>query len=162
TAFVLSAPVGAQNFPEKAVRVVVTSSPGGATDIQARLFAGKLSEILNQPFVVENRVGAGGRIASGYVAHQAPRDGYTVLATSPGFTIVPAVDAKPPIDPVQDFEPIILMSKAPYALVVKPKIPADNMKEFLAWTKANPGKLIFALSNIRSTTHFAQVWLADA
>jgi tripartite-type tricarboxylate transporter receptor subunit TctC len=84
------------------------------------------------------------------------------MATSPGFTIVPAVDAKPPIDPVKDFEPIILMSKAPYALVVNPSFPPRSMKEFLSYAKARPGKINFALSNIRSTTHFAQAWLEDA
>jgi tripartite-type tricarboxylate transporter receptor subunit TctC len=153
---------GAQGYPSKPVKVMVTSSPGGATDIQARLFSAKLGDSLKQGFVVDNRAGAGGRIAASFIAQQAPKDGYTVLATSPGFTIWPAVDAKPPADAIKDFEPIALASKAPYALVVHPKFAPQNMKEFLAYAKANPGKVNFGLSNVGSTTNFAQVWMEDA
>lgn len=152
----------AQNYPGKPVRVVVPLAPGGATDIQARLFSQKLTQSLGQSFVVENRAGAGGLIAFKFVVSQAPGDGYTLLATSPGFTNVPALYDKPPFDPVKDFEPIILMSKAPYALVVNPSFPAANMKDFLAWARANPGKLDFALSGVGTTIHLAAVWMEDA
>jgi tripartite-type tricarboxylate transporter receptor subunit TctC len=85
-----------------------------------------------------------------------------VLATSAGITNVPALYEKPPFDPVKDFEPIALMSKAPYLLIVNPQFPAATMKDFLAWARAHPGKLDFAISGIGTTIHLAQVWLADA
>jgi tripartite-type tricarboxylate transporter receptor subunit TctC len=152
----------AQKYPHKPVRVVVPLAPGGATDIQARLFSQKLAQALGETFLVDNRSGAGGMIAFRHIVQQATPDGYTLLATSPGFTNAPALYEKPPFDPQKDFEPIILMSKAPYVLVVNPKFPANSMGEFLAWGKANPGKLNFALSGIGTTIHLAQVWLADA
>lgn len=161
-ALVVASQAGAQNYPAKPVRVVVPLAPGGATDIQARMFSSKMSASLGQSFLVDNRAGAGGLIAFNYVVSQAPGDGYTVLATSPGFTNVPALYEKPPFDPLKDFEPIILMSKAPYVFAVNPKFPANNMKEFLAWTRANPGKLNFALSGTGTTIHFAAVWLEEA
>jgi tripartite-type tricarboxylate transporter receptor subunit TctC len=154
--------VSAQTYPNKPVRVVVPLAPGGATDIQARIFSQKLSEMLKQTFLVDNRSGAGGMIAFKHIVQQATPDGYTLLATSPGFTNAPALYEKPPFDPQKDFEPIILMSKAPYVLVVNPKFPAHTMSEFLGWAKSNPGKLNFALSGIGTTIHLAQVWLADA
>ncbi len=152
----------AQNYPNKPVRVIVPLAPGGATDIQARLFSQKLTQVLGQTFLVDNRAGAGGMIAFKYIVQQATPDGYTLLATSPGFTNVPALYEKPPFDPQKDFEPIILMSKAPYVLVVNPKFPATTMGEFVSWAKANPGKLNFALSGVGTTIHLAQVWLSDA
>jgi tripartite-type tricarboxylate transporter receptor subunit TctC len=152
----------AQGYPNKPVRVIVPLAPGGATDIQARIFSQKLSQALGQTFLVDNRSGAGGMIAFKYIVQQATADGYTLLATSPGFTNVPALYDKPPFDPQKDFEPIILMSKAPYVLVVHPKFPAATMGEFVSWAKANPGKLNFALSGVGTTIHLAQVWLTDA
>ena len=161
-AAVLGTPVLAQNWPTKPVRVVVPLAPGGATDIQARMFSTKLSAALGQSFLVDNRAGAGGLIAFNYVVSLAPGDGYTVLATSPGFTNVPALYEKPPFDPLKDFDPVIVMTKAPYVFAVNPAFPARNMKEFLAWTRANPGKLNFALSGVATTIHFAAVWLEEA
>ena len=151
----------AQSYPNKPVRVIVPLAPGGATDIQARLFTQKLSLSLGQTFLVDNRAGAGGLIAFNLIAHQTAPDGYTLLATSPGFTNVPALYDTPPFDPIRDFEPIILMSKAPYALVVTPSFPARSIAEFLAWCRANPGKLNFGVSGMGTTVHFAAVWLAD-
>ena len=151
----------AQSYPNKPVRVIVPLAPGGATDIQARLFTQKLSLSLGQTFLVDNRAGAGGLIAFNLIAHQTAPDGYTLLATSPGFTNVPALYDTPPFDPIRDFEPIILMSKAPSALVVTPSFPARSIAEFLAWCRANPGKLNFGVSGMGTTVHFAAVWLAD-
>jgi tripartite-type tricarboxylate transporter receptor subunit TctC len=96
------------------------------------------------------------------VISQAPGDGYTVLATSAQFTTTVAVFEKQPFDPVKDFDPLILMSRAPYVLVVNPAFPAANFKEFLAWAKVNPGKLNFALSGLGSTIHMGAVWLEEA
>lgn len=161
-ALALASGAAAQNYPNRPVRVIVPLAPGGATDIQARLFSQKLTQSLGQGFVVENRAGAGGLIAFNFVVSQAPGDGYTLLATSPGFTIVPALHEKSPFDPVKDFEPIVLMSKAPYAFVVHPSFPSKSMNEFLAWARANPGKLNLALSGVGTAIHLAAVWLEDA
>ena len=158
----LSGHAGAEDYPHKPVRVVVPLSPGGATDIQARLFSQKLSEALKQTFLVDNRPGAGGMIAFRYIVQQATPDGYTLLATSPGFTNAPALYEHPPFDPQKDFEPIILMSKAPYVLVVNPKFPADTLDGFLKWAHGNPGKLNFAVSGLGTTIHLAEVWLEEA
>lgn len=158
----LSCQASAQDYPNKPVRVIVPLAPGGATDIQARLFSQKLSQALNQTFLVDNRSGAGGMIAFRYIVQQANTDGYTLLATSPGFTNAPALYEKPPFDPTKDLEPIILMSKAPYALILNPKFPAQTMQEFLSWSKSNPDKLNFAISGVGTTIHLAQVWLSDA
>jgi tripartite-type tricarboxylate transporter receptor subunit TctC len=155
-------PAQAQAYPNKPVRVMVTSSPGGATDIQARLYSAKLTQSLGQNFIVENRGGAGGRIAATFVAQQGSRDGYQVLAASPGFTIAPAVDDPPQLEPLRDFEPITLMSKAPYALVANPKFPVATFNEFLAYAKANPRKINFGISSPGSAINFAQVWLENA
>ena len=154
-------PSMAQNYPSKPVRVLVPSSPGGASDIQARLFSSKLSEGLKQSFVVENRAGAGGRIAYSLVAHQAPKDGYTLVTCVTGMTTAQAIDEKPAYDAVKDFDPIVLMTKAPYAVVVHPKFPANSMKEFIAYARANPGKINFANSNLGAATQFAYAWLED-
>jgi tripartite-type tricarboxylate transporter receptor subunit TctC len=158
----LGVQAGAQNYPNKPVRVVVPLAPGGATDIQARLFSQKLSQALHQTFLVDNRSGAGGMIAFRHIVQQATPDGYTLLATSPGFTNAPALYEKPPFDPRKDFEPIILMSKAPYVLVVNPNFPAHTIAAFLDWAKAHPSQLNFAISGLGTTIHLAQVWLADA
>jgi len=149
-------------YPNKPVRVVVPLAPGGATDIQARLFTQKLSMSLGQTFLVDNRAGAGGLIAFNLIAHQTPPDGYTLLATSATFTNAPALFEKPPFDPIKDFEPISLMSKAPYALIVTPTFPAKSLGEFIAWSKANPGSLNFAISGQGTIIHFAAVWFASA
>jgi len=161
-ALLVASDLRAQDYPNKPVRVIVPLAPGGATDIQARLYSQKLAQALGQTFLVDNRSGAAGWIAFRYIAQQASNDGYTVLATSPGFTHVPPGQEKMPLDPLRDFEPIVLMSKAPYALIVNPKFPAATVKEFFAWTKANPGKLNFANSGLGTTIHLAQVWMADA
>ncbi|OGA40586.1 MAG: hypothetical protein A3G24_19310 [Betaproteobacteria bacterium RIFCSPLOWO2_12_FULL_62_13] len=96
---------GAASFPEKPVRVIIGFAPGGATDIQARLFAQKLSEEVGQHFIVDNRPGAGSLIAA-KLASDATPDGYTLLAVTPSYTIAPAMRRKPPYDPVADFTPI--------------------------------------------------------
>lgn len=154
--------VHAQDYPNKPVRVIVPLAPGGATDIQARLYAQKLTQALGQTFLIDNRSGAGGMIAFKYMVGQANADGYTLLATSAGITNAPALYEKPPFDPAKDFEPIALMSKAPYLLILNPQFPATTMKDFLAWAKSNVGKLNFAISGVGTTIHLAQVWLGDA
>lgn len=141
-------------YPAKPVRVIVSYSPGGATDIVARLVAAKLTEALGKPFVVENITGAGGIIGDSAAARAAP-DGYTVLGTSSTFAINPAVRAKLPYDPLKNFAPISLVASAPFMLVVHPSLPVKSVKELVALAKANPGKLDYASAGQGTAVHLA-------
>src|SRR5688572_5699869 len=107
----VSAQVPSDSYPVKPVRLVIGLAPGGGTDIQARLFAQKLTENFGRPFVVENRTGAGGTVAYAQVA-KSPPDGYTLLGITSGYTITPGVYPKLPYDPVKDFAPISLVVQA--------------------------------------------------
>jgi len=145
-------------YPVKPVRVIVSASTGGLTDIQARLFSQKLVETFGQTFVVDNRPGAGGLIGFMTVAGAAP-DGYTLLAASPSLTTVQALQEKAGYDPVRDFAPISLMIRAAYLLVAHPSFPAKSMTEFLAFARAKPGALNFALGGIGSIQHLGAAWI---
>lgn len=142
------------DYPTKPVRVVVGLAPGGGTDIQARLFAQKLTESLGRSFVVDNRTGAGGTVAYAFVA-KAPADGYTLLAVASGYSITPAVYNKLPYDPVRDFAPISLAAEAPFLLVTHPSLPLKSMKELIAMLRAKPGALDFGSAGYGSSTHMA-------
>lgn len=142
------------SYPARPVRVVVGLAPGGGTDIQARLFAQKLSESMNRTFVVENRPGAGGTIAYALVA-KSPPDGYTLLGVTSGYTITPAIYAKLPYDPLKDFAPISLVAQAPFLLVVHPALPVKSVRDLLALARAKPGGLDSASAGLGSSTHMA-------
>jgi tripartite-type tricarboxylate transporter receptor subunit TctC len=148
----------AQAYPNRPVKVVVPWPPGQATDIAARVVAEKLQQQLGQPFVVDNRPGAGGAIGSDVVAKSAP-DGYTLLAASSGpMSIMPNLQ-KVPYDPLKDLAPISLICATPFALVTHPSFPAADAKEFVALVKANPGKYTFASSGTGATAHlFAELF----
>jgi len=153
-------PAGAaDSYPSKAVRVIVGLAPGGGTDYQARLFAQKLSENLRQQFIVDNRVGAGGMIAYQIAAAAAP-DGYTLLVCTPVCTIAPAFKEKSPPDPLREFTPISLLTKAPYLVVVHPAFPAKSFVELLTFAKTTP--LNFGVSGIGTTIHLGAMWIAQA
>ena len=143
-----------ESYPAKPVRVVVGLAPGGATDIQTRLFAQKLSESLGRSFVVENRTGAGGTVAYAYVA-KSPPDGYTLLGVAGGYTITPVVYAKLSYDPVKDFAPISLVAQAPFLLLTHPSLPVKSVKELLALARARPGALDCASAGYGTSTHMA-------
>jgi len=148
----LALAASAQNYPNRAVKVVVPWPPGQATDIAARVVAERLQVALNQPFVIENKPGAGGAIGSETVAKSAP-DGYTLLAASSGpLSIMPHLQ-KTPYEPLKDFAPVSLVAATPFALVVHPSFPANNAKEFIAEIKANPGKYTFSSSGTGATAH---------
>ena len=144
--------VHAQGYPNKPVRVIVPWPPGQATDLAARIVAQKLQEQMGQPFIVENKPGAGGAIGTEAVVKAAP-DGYTLLAASSGpISIMPNLQ-KIPYDPQKDLAPISLIGAAPFALVVHPSFPAANAKEFVALVRANPDKYTFSSSGTGATAH---------
>src|SRR6186997_1810864 len=157
-ALLLSSAVHAQSYPNRSVRVIIPWPPGQATDLAARLVGEKLSQQLGQPFVMENKPGAGGSIGTDAVAKAAP-DGYTLLAASSGpISIMPNLQ-KTPYEPLRDLAPVSLIATVPFALVVAPSFPAQNAKEFLALVRANPGKYTFASSGTGATAHmFAELF----
>ena len=145
----------AQSYPTKPVRVVVPYAPGGSVDLVARMVGQKLGEVLGQQFVVDNRSGAGGNIGTEHVA-RATHDGYTLLTgTSNALAVNVHLFTKLPFDSVKDFAPIILLVNQPNVLVVNPSVPATNFKEFVALTKANPGKFKFGSSGVGATQHMS-------
>jgi tripartite-type tricarboxylate transporter receptor subunit TctC len=142
----------AQGYPNRAVKVIVPWPPGQATDIAARMVAQKLQEQTGQPFVIDNRPGAGGSLGTSVAATSAP-DGYTLLAASSGpISIMPSLQ-KLTYEPQKDFVLISLITRNPYALVVNPSFPASNAKEFVALLKANSDKYTFASSGTGATAH---------
>src|SRR2546430_7241888 len=116
----------AQDYPTRPVRIVVPFAPGGPNDIIVRLVAQKLTETWGQPFVVDNRPGAGGNIGTDFVAKAAP-DGYTLLSVGPGSLIINPLIGKVPYDTARDFAPVTLMARAPNALVAHPSLPAGSV-----------------------------------
>jgi len=145
----------AQWTPKMPIRVVVPFAPGGPTDITARHLAKKLTELLGQPVVVDNRAGANGMIGAELVAKAKP-DGYTLLMpTSSTMAINPAVYAKMPYDPIKDFAPVTPVVGAPVMMVVTPSFPAKTVKELIAIAKARPGDVVFASSGAGSNLHLA-------
>jgi tripartite-type tricarboxylate transporter receptor subunit TctC len=139
-------------YPQRAIKMIVPFPPAGATDIVGRIVAQKLTERLGQSVVVENRPGAGGTIGSDIAAKSAP-DGYTLLmATSSTHSVGPALQ-KLPYDAIKDFAAITHVADIPNVLVVSPKLPVANLKEFIAYARANPGKLNFASSGMGTIVH---------
>jgi tripartite-type tricarboxylate transporter receptor subunit TctC len=151
--------VAAEAYPAKPVRLLVGIAPGGATDVQARWFAQKLTTALGRPFVVDNRSGAGGLIAYQAAVAAAP-DGYTLLVTSPGVTIAAASEQKP-IDPLRDTAPISLLTKAPFLVVVLPSLPVKTLQELIAYAKARPNEFVMATAG-RTAPHMGVLWLSYA
>ncbi len=142
----------AQPYPNHPVKVIVPWPPGQATDIAARMVAEKMQDALKQPFVIDNRAGAGGSIGT-EVAAKSPADGYTLLAASSGpVSIMPSLQ-KIPYEPLKDLQLIGLITRNPYALVVASGFAANNAKEFIALLKANPDKYTFASSGTGATAH---------
>ncbi len=147
-----TANIQAQNYPAKAVRVLVGLTAGSASDVAARLTASILSDSLGQPVVVENRVGAGGSIATEAVA-RSTADGYTLLMMAAGDTVQPALRAKLPYNLLQDFAPVTLVATGTTLLSVHPSVPARNIKELLALARAQPEKLHYGSPGVGSSAH---------
>ncbi|HEX9182448.1 MAG TPA: tripartite tricarboxylate transporter substrate binding protein [Burkholderiales bacterium] len=148
-------PAHGQAWPAKPVRVVVPYPPGGPVDISARLLAPKLQEALGQPFVVENKPGAGGNIGADFVAKSAP-DGYTIgMGAIATHAINPALMANVPYDPIKDFRHLALVVQVPNVLIVNTELPVKSVPELIAYAKARPGRLDFASGSTGSTGHLA-------
>ena len=141
-------------YPAKPVRIVVPSSPGGGTDILARVLAQKLSESQGQQFVVENRPGAGQVIGIEAVARSAP-DGYTLLMAASAIVINEVLYAKPPYDTLRDFVPVTLGASLPNILVVHPALPVKSVRELIALAKARPGQLNYSSAGSGTSPHLS-------
>src|SRR6476620_8670650 len=148
-----ASPAAAQSWPNRAITMVATFPAGGPTDGVARVLAHELSERLQQKVVVENRGGAGGTIGAAAVA-KSPPDGYTVLITSTGpIGYYRSLYKSLPYDPVQDFTPVVLIGTIPQLIILSPKLKATTLKEFMAYGRANPGKVNIGDSGVGTTVH---------
>jgi len=139
-------------YPTKPIRMVIPWPPGQATDLAGRAMAMGLTKLLGQTVVTDNKAGAGGMIGTDIVAKSAP-DGYTLLAGSSGPISISPLLQKTPYTVQKDFTPIAMAGLSPYVLVVNPKFPVKDIKEFIALVKANPGKYTFASSGTGATAH---------
>jgi tripartite-type tricarboxylate transporter receptor subunit TctC len=153
----------AQTWPSKPIRLIVPFPAGGQLDIVARLVADKLSPVLGQPVVVEPKPGADGNIGTDLGATAAP-DGYTWTAVSPPTTIQPSVRPKSlPYDPLRDFAPVVFLGTSPFLFVVPASLPVNSLPEFVAYAKAQGGKLSYAGSARGTVVHLAtELFIHDA
>jgi tripartite-type tricarboxylate transporter receptor subunit TctC len=152
----LLAPAGAENYPDRVVRIVSPFPPGGSVDVMARLLAQKLTENIGQQFIVETRAGAGGNVGAESVAKSEP-DGYTLLFTAPGPLVVNQTlyTKGLPYDPVRDFAPIALFAISPIVLMVNPRMPVTNVQQLIAYAKKHPGEINFGSAGNGSTPHLS-------
>jgi tripartite-type tricarboxylate transporter receptor subunit TctC len=149
----MSEQVRAQAFPTKLVRIVVPQTPGGASDILARIVAQRLAALWGQAVIVDNKPGAGGVVGTEFVA-KAPADGYTLLMSYAGTQAInPSLYAKLPFDSVEDFLPVATVASLPFAIVVHPSIPARNFQEFVALVRQKPGEITYGSSGNGSVNH---------
>ena len=144
----------AQTYPLKLIRLVVGPSTGSQADAAARTVSAKLSALLGQSVVVENRVGAGGAIAAEYVA-KAPANGYTLLLVSAADSVLPALRSDLPYDVTRDFAPVSLLVIGPQLLTVSATLPVKSMKELIALAKSKPGQLTFGSTGVGTLSHLA-------
>jgi len=147
----------AANFPSKPVLILVPQTPGSAGDIYSRLYSQKITEATGWRFVIENRPGAGTTIATNLVSKSIP-DGHTLLNTSSSLTANPVVYRNAP-DPIKEFQAVSLLSKAASMLLIQASSPIKTIKDYVAYAKANPGKLNFGTSGVGSIIHLNGVWL---
>jgi tripartite-type tricarboxylate transporter receptor subunit TctC len=148
----------AQTWPNKPIRMVVPYTPGGYTDLMARLVSERMAIALGQPIVIENKPGANAVIGTDSVAKAAP-DGYTFGTVIAAHAVNPSLNPKLPYDTMKDLSYVSLMSVAPLILIATPSLPANNMKELIALAKAKPGQLNFASSGIGSAAHLTMEML---
>ena len=150
-----------QAYPDKPVKLIVPFAAGGSGDIIGRIYAEKLSALWKQPVVVENKAGAGGNIASDFVA-KAPADGYTLLLAANSHVFNGSLYANRPYDPIKDFTAVAGVAYYSLILVVNPALPIRSLKEMVAYAKANPGKLTFGSAGVGTSTHLANELFKNA
>jgi len=141
-------------WPSRSIKMVVAFGPGGSTDVTARAITPKLQDVLGQRILVDNKPGAGSNIGSEYAARQ-PADGYTIFLGTVANAINMRLYKKLNYDLLRDFEPVTIVSTAPAVLVVHPSLPVNNVRDLIAYSKANPGKLNYASSGVGTTPHLA-------
>jgi tripartite-type tricarboxylate transporter receptor subunit TctC len=150
-----------QAYPSKPVKIIVAFTAGGTTDIMARSLAQRLSERYGQPFVIENKPGAGGNIGTEMAVRAAP-DGYTLIVNSVGpMTVNPTLYKSLPYDPLTDLVPVAQISDVPNVLVVHPSLGVKSLDQFVAYAKANAGKLNYASTGIGTSSHLSGYMLAS-
>jgi len=155
-ALLLSLPALSQDaYPSRPIRLVVPYAPGGVSDITGRIVAQKMTELIGQTVVVENRAGAGGMVGTGAVAKSEP-DGYTIVLSSlSAYAIGPRMVKAPLYDPIRDFTPIAAVALAPTVLTINAALPFQSVRELIAYAKANPGRLNYGSSGIGSVAHIS-------
>jgi len=144
----------AQTYPARSIKIVVPATPGGAIDVIARLLGDKLTASMGQPVVIENKPGASNNLGTDYVA-KSPPDGYSLVIVASSHATNKFLFKQMPFDPVTDFEPVVFTHVVPLVLAVHPSVPAKNVRELIAWIKANPDKASFASSGKGSSLHMA-------
>jgi tripartite-type tricarboxylate transporter receptor subunit TctC len=151
----------AQNYPNRPTKIIVPFVAGGPTDVQARWAAQQLNTVLGQPFIVENRVGGGGVPGVDQVV-KSPADGYTLLAGNPGpLTVAPAIKSNMPYQTGKDLTPIMLIARTASCISIHPSVPANNLKEFVAYVKANPEKVNYGSPGVGTVGHLSIELLAS-
>jgi tripartite-type tricarboxylate transporter receptor subunit TctC len=148
-------------WPTRPLRMIIGFAPGGPTDIVARVVALRLSEQIGQPIVIDNKPGAGGNLAADLAAKAAP-DGHTLFYNTSAITIAPSLYGKVPYDTLRDFVPVSTTATNAMIFMVHPSVPAKTIQEFVAYAKANPGKLNYGSSGTGTITHLATAALGSA
>ena len=151
----------ADTYPSKPIKMIIPFPPGGTLDSVGRMLAQKLGEQMGQTFIVENRSGGNGVIGADAVA-KAPADGYTLLFSASTFTSAPMTMKQVPYDVLKDFQPVALVAKAPLAVAVNKNLPITDIKSMMAYSKAHPGKLTFAIGSTGSAGHLSTELLKRA
>ena len=144
----------ALDFPAKPVHILVTTAPGGSSDITTRLVAQPMSDRFGQPFIIDNRPGAGGNIAT-ELAARAPADGYTLLAMTKGNLVTNLLYDNLSFDMARDFQPVAAVGDGPLTMLLNPSVPAKTLPEFIAWAKANPGKVSYGSAGNATDPHLS-------
>lgn len=147
-------------FPNRPVTIIVTYPPGGTADISTRIIAQQLALLLKQPFVVDNRAGAGGTIGWAAAARAAP-DGYTLVALDTAFAMAPSILAKLPVDPSRDFVHVAGVGAAPFVMFVPPTPRPSSVKDFVDHAKANPGRVNYGSGGIGNSAHVVAEWFSS-
>jgi tripartite-type tricarboxylate transporter receptor subunit TctC len=159
---IVAGPAVAQDYPNRTVRIVVPYAPGGGVSLLAQTVGNKMSELMKQPVIIDNRPGAGGNLGAELVAKSAP-DGYTLLMHTSAMASAPSLYGKLPFDPVKDFTPVSMVIATQFVIGGSPKNPATNLRELIAAAKAKPGTLNFGSSGPGSSLHlFAQMFTTGA